>query len=1048
MEQTERKGKIITFYSYKGGTGRSMALANVAWVLASQGKRVLTIDWDLEAPGLHRYFHPFLVDKDLTASDGVIDFVYKFTTAASVPDPNRVSEKTSPGEGSNSDDNAKTGNVVDDEWYKPYTNILRYAASLDWDFKDKGTIDFIPAGRQGSSYATRINSFDWRFFYEKLGGGRLFELAKEKMRAEYDYILIDSRTGVSDTSGICTIQMPDILVVCFTLNNQGIDGTAAVAQDVFEKRSKPNAIEQNDPTNFENSSGPNGNIQIFPVPMRVENAEKKKVEARKIYARQKFKLFPNSLSETEREKYWGDVPCIYVPYYAYEEILAAFGDKATDRISILAASEQITSYITNGEVTNLEPPVEEERKRILRQFEGEVDSAAEDNRFAEEIFVGLSPDGQLQLQQLMLRLVRISQYGEVGGDALLRVNVEDIEASKIEILDVALRADLVHKETDEVYKGEFVKIARDSLINNWLRLREWIKQDQDFLLWRQKLQVKLGEWKEVKKDPGALLKGTPLEEALNWQETRRNDLNDSELSYIELSTVESQRLHEKIEAVETRIMEARSSSQQQVESITTLYEKSRRTTFIVAFISMLGVILSGLALYFFQKSAVPKSGEKSAELLKFSRSVTQPELSILLTIQAIRLDANEQSQAALREQLGKWRQQNVLRHKSAVFAAVYDPETKLIATAADKKIFLWSEQGAWKPDEIDTKQEQPRVICFKPDSPGRVFITGGVDGTISVSSAAEKSFITNIPFKNKVEITSLSYSPDGKRILVSTASNRLVLIEAASGREVASKTFKGGIRSAAFSPDGREIAAGGKSGDVLLYLNDLILELPFKFHSDEIQSVKFSSDSRYLVTASTDAKAAVWHDDPMKPTLVIDNDRIPLKDAEFSPDGSLIVTAGVDGKAKVFETATGKFLFELLGHEGPINDVKFIFDGNSILTASNDGTARIWNAIPVITVEGSTDDLISQACTKVTRNLTEQEWNLYMPNEEYQKTCENLPKGMETPRQGIVTTPGEPANTNAETANTNARPANTNDRPANTKAALILNTNRRGMTKK
>ena len=40
-------GRVITFYSYKGGTGRSMALANVAWVLASSGRRVLVIDWDL-----------------------------------------------------------------------------------------------------------------------------------------------------------------------------------------------------------------------------------------------------------------------------------------------------------------------------------------------------------------------------------------------------------------------------------------------------------------------------------------------------------------------------------------------------------------------------------------------------------------------------------------------------------------------------------------------------------------------------------------------------------------------------------------------------------------------------------------------------------------------------------------------------------------------------------------------------------------------------------------------------------------------------------------
>jgi len=57
-------GRIITFYSYKGGTGRTMALANAAWILASNRFRVLIVDWDLEAPGLHRYLRPFVTDYD------------------------------------------------------------------------------------------------------------------------------------------------------------------------------------------------------------------------------------------------------------------------------------------------------------------------------------------------------------------------------------------------------------------------------------------------------------------------------------------------------------------------------------------------------------------------------------------------------------------------------------------------------------------------------------------------------------------------------------------------------------------------------------------------------------------------------------------------------------------------------------------------------------------------------------------------------------------------------------------------------------------------
>ncbi len=54
-------GEVVTFYSYKGGTGRTMALSNIAVLLARRQNAtvpVLMIDWDMEAPGLHHYFDP------------------------------------------------------------------------------------------------------------------------------------------------------------------------------------------------------------------------------------------------------------------------------------------------------------------------------------------------------------------------------------------------------------------------------------------------------------------------------------------------------------------------------------------------------------------------------------------------------------------------------------------------------------------------------------------------------------------------------------------------------------------------------------------------------------------------------------------------------------------------------------------------------------------------------------------------------------------------------------------------------------------------------
>ena len=87
------RGRVLTFYSYKGGAGRSMALANVAWMLALNNKRVLMIDWDLEAPGVHRYFHPFLDDKELQSTRGLIDFVEDLAArSAASPQPLADSE--------------------------------------------------------------------------------------------------------------------------------------------------------------------------------------------------------------------------------------------------------------------------------------------------------------------------------------------------------------------------------------------------------------------------------------------------------------------------------------------------------------------------------------------------------------------------------------------------------------------------------------------------------------------------------------------------------------------------------------------------------------------------------------------------------------------------------------------------------------------------------------------------------------------------------------------------------------------------------------------
>ena len=64
--------QVVIFHSIKGGVGRTLALANSAMALARADKRVLMLDCDYSAPGLHAKF-------GMTAAPGYIDYLREAT---------------------------------------------------------------------------------------------------------------------------------------------------------------------------------------------------------------------------------------------------------------------------------------------------------------------------------------------------------------------------------------------------------------------------------------------------------------------------------------------------------------------------------------------------------------------------------------------------------------------------------------------------------------------------------------------------------------------------------------------------------------------------------------------------------------------------------------------------------------------------------------------------------------------------------------------------------------------------------------------------------
>ncbi|MGQ0801353.1 MAG: KGGVGR-motif variant AAA ATPase [Pseudomarimonas sp.] len=204
---------IYTFYSFKGGVGRSMAMAGVAYLFAQRGLRVLAVDFDLEAPGLERYFFDGERCKSVRAQPGLLDFIQDYRSALT------------------SEAAFKKGD---------FKNWQRYCTpAIHGTGVKRGSVDLMTAGRREPEtalrdYALTVRSFDWQAFFFNAKGDLFFDWLRRRLLEPdvgYDVVLVDSRTGVTEMGGVCAYQLADAAVLLCAANFQNLEGTREVARD-------------------------------------------------------------------------------------------------------------------------------------------------------------------------------------------------------------------------------------------------------------------------------------------------------------------------------------------------------------------------------------------------------------------------------------------------------------------------------------------------------------------------------------------------------------------------------------------------------------------------------------------------------------------------------------------------------------------------------------------------------------------------------------------------------------------------------------------------
>jgi WD40 repeat protein len=369
---------------------------------------------------------------------------------------------------------------------------------------------------------------------------------------------------------------------------------------------------------------------------------------------------------------------------------------------------------------------------------------------------------------------------------------------------------------------------------------------------------------------------------------------------------------------------------------------------------------------------------------------SDPQLSLLLALQAVRAARTKEGEEALRSAVLQSRVRHELDPDAGqVTVATYRPDGAVIGTAStDNTAALWD---ASTGKEIATLEghdmpvqalrfsaDSSRVVTVAADFTARVYdassgaaisvikdpedyrlsdVAISADGSLVITSGFVHNHVklwdaTTGELRGRLPITTvdrIALSPDGSLLLTAEQNAEVDLwrVEDLSRAGSFPEDATGTFGAAAFSPDGSLFMTARTSQDhhgIAVVRRIDGTEVATVHHAEAITDAQFAPDSSSLVTSGNDGTAIVTDLRDGTETSRFAGHTGAVDSVAFAPDGSVVASGGDDGAVDLWRPSSGALVASLRGHRGPVVDVDFSPTDGRVVSASLDGTARIWSS--------------------------------------------------------------------------------------------------------